>query len=97
MFREKLVLVTGARGFLGRHICQILDEKQARVFKVNRSVVDLREPKETQALFDNVRPQIVVHCAVQGGGIGWMKENPVASGKDNLRMNIIIFEFLLNF
>ena len=34
----------------------------------------------------------MVHCSVQGGGIGWMKENPVASGQDNLRMNINVLE-----
>jgi GDP-L-fucose synthase len=39
-------------------------------------------------LFEHVGPQVVVHCAVQGGGIGWMRQHPVESGRDNALINV---------
>ena len=30
----------------------------------------------------------MIHCAVDGGGIGWMREHPVQSGHDNALINL---------
>ena len=49
---------------------------------------DLRDPHSNDREFSKAQPEIVFHCAVQGGGIGWMKDHPVDSGLDNYRMNL---------
>ena len=92
MFKSKRILVTGANGFLGKRICNFLQDKGSIVFGATRKDADLLDSKSTQTLFKYVKPEIVIHCAVQGGGIGWMKDNPVASGIDNLRMNANVIE-----
>ena len=45
-------------------------------------------PAQTMETFEQIKPDIVFHCAVQGGGIGWMKDHPVDSGLDNYRINL---------
>jgi GDP-L-fucose synthase len=92
MYKSKRVLVTGSNGFFGKNICKELQVLGADVFCATRQDADLLNINETRTLFGNILPEIVFHCAVQGGGIGWMKENPVASGADNLRMNLNVLE-----
>lgn len=86
------VLVTGGRGFLGRHVCARLTAAGATPVSVGRTEADLTDKASTEALMDRVRPDVVVHCAVQGGGIGWMRHNPVASGRDNVLMNVHLLD-----
>lgn len=91
-WRAQRVLVTGGRGFLGRHIVDALRQKGADPVAVGRSDADLRDRDAVQSLFATVRPDAVVHAAVEGGGIGWMKAHPVESGQDNARMNLNTLE-----
>lgn len=92
MFDDKTILITGGSGFLGKAMTTYLKEKNVSVVSISSSEVDLREKEETEAFFYELQPDIVLHCAVQGGGIGWMKEHPVESGQDNLRMNVNALE-----
>lgn len=82
------VLVTGGRGFLGRHLVTRLHALGARVVAVGSAEADLRDRAATTALFQAAQPSLVLHAAVQGGGIGWMREHPVESGLDNALINV---------
>lgn len=82
------VLVTGGRGFLGQHLVRLLQQRGALPTAVGRAQADLRDPSATLDLFERLEPQVVLHCAVQGGGIGWMREHPVESGRDNALINV---------
>lgn len=86
------VLVTGGRGFLGRHLVGALQARGAQAIAVGRAEADLRDRAATLALFAAVRPDAVLHAAVEGGGIGWMKAHPVESGQDNMRINLNALE-----
>lgn len=88
MWSGTRTLVTGARGFLGRHVVQRLHQVGADPVGVGRAEADLTNPEQTQQLFKSIRPQVVIHCAVQGGGIGWMRSHPVESGRDNALINL---------
>ena len=69
------VLVTGARGFLGRHLCSGLQQRGALVHRASRSApaeptaasrwwrVDLEDARATQELLAAVRPDLIVHLA----------------------------------
>ena len=85
-------LVTGGRGFLGRHVVRALEAAGAQVQAVGSAQADLRDRDATQALFARLQPQLVLHCAVQGGGIGWMRDHPVESGRDNALINVHALE-----
>ena len=88
MWTGTRTLVTGARGFLGQHVMRKLTDLGADPVGVGSADADLTRSDEALRLFEDVRPTVVVHCAVQGGGIGWMREHPVESGRDNALINI---------
>ena len=92
MFENKKILITGGSGFLGKTMTEYLQRKNVSIVSVSSSDVDLRKKEETEDFFNDIEPDIVIHCAVQGGGIGWMKEHPVESGQDNLRINVNVLE-----
>ena len=69
-----------------------LNETSVTMLTPRSIEVDLRNASETIDYFMAHQPTIVVHCAVQGGGIGWMKAHPVESGQDNFRININVLE-----
>ena len=81
-------LVTGGHGFLGQALCRRLAERGAVVLAPRRSELDLLDRAATAAFFAAARPDVVVHAAVVGGGIGWMARNPVLSGRDNALLNL---------
>jgi GDP-L-fucose synthase len=89
---EHRILVTGASGFLGQAVVRLLSRLGHDCIKASSSDVDLRKASETSNYFTKHQPTIVFHCAVQGGGIGWMKSHPVESGRDNFRININVLD-----
>jgi GDP-4-dehydro-6-deoxy-D-mannose reductase len=63
-------LVTGAAGFVGRHLCRLLDDHADEVFPVDRhhvsdgtAGVDITDAAETGQLLAEVRPDAVYHLA----------------------------------
>ena len=86
------VLVTGGRGFLGQHVVRAVQQCGGEAVPVGRSDADLTSRRESHQLIADVRPSIVMHCAAQGGGIGWMKQHPVESGRDNALINTHILD-----
>src|SRR5688572_13022055 len=91
-WRGRRVLVTGARGFLGRRVVAALEDRGAIVTAAGRQDADLRERTETLDLFARSAPDVVIHAAVEGGGLGWMQRHPVESGLDTARMNLNALE-----
>ena len=92
LYRGARVLVTGGRGFLGQHVVARLHAVGATPIATGRAEADLTDRAATRALVHDLAPDVVVHCAVQGGGIGWMREHPVASGRDNVLMNVHLLD-----
>ena len=86
---QSSVLLTGGSGFLGRAIAnQLVSLGVQALHSLSSTDVDLRDVTATHEMVDRYKPDCVIHCAVQGGGIGWMKTHPVDSGIDNIRMSI---------
>jgi GDP-L-fucose synthase len=86
------VLVTGGEGFLGRHVVAALAAAGALPLPVGRADADLRDGAAVRALFDRQSPDLVVHAAVTGGGIGWMRAHPADAFVDNLRMTTEVID-----
>ncbi len=82
------VLVTGGAGFLGSHVVDRLVQRGARVAVPRSSAVDLRDAGQVRALLGRERPRVIIHCAVDGGGIGYMRANPASVGFNNVFLNL---------
>ena len=88
--RQKRITVTGGKGFLGTHLVRKLREEGGSkdVFIADLPEYDLRVLKDIQRMFDEQRPQIVIHLAAVVGGIGANRENPGKFFYDNAIMGI---------
>ena len=86
------VLVTGGRGFLGAHVTATVQARGGDAVPVGSAEADLTDASEALRLVEDVKPAVVMHCAAQGGGIGWMKAHPVESGRDNALINTHILD-----
>jgi GDP-L-fucose synthase len=90
---RKRILVTGGAGFLGRHILGELRRSGARqVFAPRHAEYDLTRAADIERLFDEVRPDLVIHCAARVGGIGANRARPGEFFYANALMGIQLIE-----
>ncbi len=87
---NKRVTVTGGKGFLGTHLVRKLKEEREceNVFVADLPEYDLREIQNIKSVFDDQKPDIVIHLAAVVGGIGANRANPGKFFYDNAIMGI---------
>ena len=89
----KRMVVTGGAGFLGRYVVEKLQQHGAtEVFVPTIDRYNLVEAEAVKRLYDEAKPEIVIHLAAKVGGIGANKENPGVFFYDNLMMGTLLME-----
>jgi GDP-L-fucose synthase len=89
----KRVLVTGGAGFLGAPVCSLLGERGAgQVLIPRRAEYDLTDATAVARLFEEVRPDVVIHLAAEVGGIGANRDNPGRFFYANMAMGLHVVE-----
>ncbi len=88
------IVVTGAGGFLGRHLMPVLEKRYGAecVRGVHTADYDLLNPAEVRRLFEEQSPAAVVHLAGYVGGIGANREYPATFFHRNALMTTLMFE-----
>ncbi|HEX2296678.1 MAG TPA: GDP-L-fucose synthase [Actinomycetota bacterium] len=87
------VLVTGGNGFLGRHVQRKLRERGVDEVIVPRSRAhDLTDRAQVAALWEEARPDVVIHLAARVGGIGANMAAPADLYVTNLLMGTHVIE-----
>jgi len=88
--RSRRITVTGGRGFLGRHLVRKLREDRGcpDVRVADRPEYDLRTLEDIRRMFDDQRPDTVIHLAAVVGGIGANRDHPGQFFYDNAIMGI---------
>ncbi len=79
------IVVTGGKGFLGQAVTGKLNNL-GNVIPLNSSMYDLRSYEQTEKMYQDLKPNIVVHLAATVGGIGANKNNPGLFIEENLIM-----------
>ena len=84
-WNTKIVLVTGANGFMGTQVVKELKKRNPKeIICPSSKDCDLREKENCKAIVKDV--DLIFHLAGKGGGIGIMKEKPAEIFYDNIMM-----------
>ena len=86
------ILVTGGAGFLGSHLVERIRGEGLDPFVARRRDYDLTEMADTARLFEDARPELVIHLAAEVGGIGANRANPGRYWYANLMMGAHVLE-----
>lgn len=84
---DKKVLVTGGRGFLGKHLINQLKKCNPKLIRIaDTDKYDLREYKDCLRASSGM--DVVIHLAAKVGGIGFNREFPADLFDDNILMGV---------
>jgi GDP-L-fucose synthase len=86
---DKRITITGGKGFLGSHLIRQMRQSGYR----HLSIADLPDYNlvnsvDVRRLYEDLRPEIVIHLAAKVGGIGFNQENPASLFYENAMMGI---------
>jgi GDP-L-fucose synthase len=91
--RHSRIAVTGGSGFLGTQVVQELRSRGCtEIFVPRKAGYDLVRREGCAKLFQDARPEVLIHLAAKVGGIGANRENPGTFFYENLMMGAQLLE-----
>jgi len=93
MKKNKKILVTGGRGFVGSNLVNELKQRELDYYAPTKEEYDLRKEEDVKKLFEFYKPNIVLHVAGKVGGIGANKAKPGDFFYDNIMMGTLVTHY----
>ena len=85
----KRIAVTGGKGFLGRHLLEKLKKRGCRhPLACGRPEYDFVVLDDVRRMYDDGRPDVVIHLAARVGGIGFNQVYPASLFYENTMMGV---------
>lgn len=87
MLTNKRITVTGGKGFLGGHLIRKLEDSGCHDISIaDRPEYNLTDLSDIRRMYEETKPDILIHLAAKVGGIGFNQEKPAELFYDNLIM-----------
>jgi GDP-L-fucose synthase len=90
--KKTRITVTGGTGFLGQYVVEAFCARGADVFVPPHADYDLTREEDVVRMYEDGRPDIVIHLAAVVGGLGANVANPAKFLYDNLLMGLYLIE-----
>ncbi len=91
-WKGKRVTVTGGRGFLGQPLVRLIEDAGGLVTTFSSRDYNLTRQSEITRMYEDQRPEVVIHLAARVGGIGANRDNPGSFFYENAIMGIELME-----
>jgi len=86
-FENRRIVVTGGAGFLGGYVTEELRKRRCKSILVPKiEDYDLVNMNDINRMYEDMKPDIVIHLAAVVGGIGANREHPGEFFYKNLMM-----------
>lgn len=92
-FNGKKVAIPGGNGFVGSHIAEILNKASCEIFiPKTRDGIDFRKKEDCVSYLTSVKPDVVINCAANQGGIAYHKGKQADLFLDNMLMGTFLMQ-----
>lgn len=89
----KKIAVLGGTGFVGRNVCECLDDAGKRYDIASRKTgTDLRDLDQCIEFFSQAKPDYIINCAAHVGSLNYVSEQAADVILDNTKMIISMYE-----
>ena len=87
--KNKCITVTGGKGFLGKHLFRKLQDKgYQKIAIADLPEYNLVNLADVQRMYEDTKPEVVIHLAAKVGGIGFNQEHPASLFYENIMMGV---------
>jgi len=91
--KDKRIVITGGAGFLGGFVIAALKARGCEHLYIPLvEDYDLTEPSNVKRMYDDFKPDVVIHLAAVVGGIGANREHPGEFYFKNMAMGLFMLE-----
>lgn len=92
-FDGKKIVVAGGNGFFGSHIIDKLQKVKCKIFiPKTRDGIDFRKYKDCISYLSKTKPDIVINCAANQGGIAYHVDKEADLFLDNMMMGLYLMQ-----
>lgn len=92
-YKNKKIVVTGGNGFFGSHIIDKLKKIKCKIFiPRTKEGIDFRQYKDCFSYLSKTKPDIVINCAANQGGIAYHVGKQADLFLDNMLMGIYLMQ-----
>jgi GDP-L-fucose synthase len=92
-WKNKKVFVTGAHGFVGNNLMNLLKEKECEILAPSSKELDLTDEQQVKDFFFTNKPEVVLHLAGKVGGIAANKASPGEFFYKNIMMGTLVMHY----